>query len=160
MKDVTEARGYRNNNPGNIDAGAPWQGLMPRDRMTPAQKREKRFAVFSEPKWGIRAIARVLITYQDKRKARNGSRIDTIAEIIERWAPSVENDTRAYIDAVDRAHPRGAWDVLNVHRYEDIEPLVKAIIRQELGTQPYSQATIDRGLLLAGIEKPTRRAAA
>lgn len=154
MPDPTASRGYRNNNPGNIDRGAPWQGLAKRSDMTGEQQDEERFAVFSHPKWGIRAIARVLITYQDKRRAPDGSRIDTIAEIVARWAPPIENNTRAYVEAVDLGHPKSAWDVLDMHRYEDIEPLVKGIIRHELGGQPYDQSTIDLGLLLAGIEKP------
>lgn len=54
-------RGIRNNNPGNLEWGDPWQGLDP-----DGQAQDKRFVVFKDPAMGIRAIARTLITYQDK----------------------------------------------------------------------------------------------
>lgn len=64
-------RGIRNNNPGNLDNTNPWQGLV-------ANPAEPRFATFKDPTWGVRALAVTLITYHDKRKAKDGSRIDTI----------------------------------------------------------------------------------
>src|SRR3546814_17442973 len=82
-------RVIRLNNPGNIEHGAPWEGLDPRNR-------DPRFCGFVSPEYGIRAIVRVLITYYDKRRARDGSRIDTVREIVERWAPAGENNTEAY----------------------------------------------------------------
>lgn len=94
----TAPRGIRNNNPGNIEWGSPWQGLVAFDKRT-----DSRFAQFIDPASGIRALARVLITYQDKRRAADGSPIDTIAEFIERWAPPFENNTKAYADEVRKA---------------------------------------------------------
>jgi hypothetical protein len=64
---------------------------------------EPRFCTFKDATWGIRALAVTLITYHDKRKARDGSPIDTVREVIERWAPPHENDTEAYINAVAKA---------------------------------------------------------
>lgn len=152
-------RGVRNNNPGNIEWGDPWQGLIPvNDRTDP------RFAQFETPTYGIRAIARVLITYQDKRRASDGSKIDTVREIIERWAPAVENDVNSYVRAVrevvfgDAGVPERA---INVHEYHTIRPLVEGIIRHENGRGAldnantwYDDATIDEGLRLAGVRKP------
>ena len=46
------------------------------------------------PANGIRAIAKVLLTYQRQHG------LDTLAELIERWAPAAENDSFAYIDDV------------------------------------------------------------
>ncbi|MFC1131599.1 hypothetical protein ACFGX4_00710 [Pasteurella multocida] len=86
--------GIRNNNPGNIEWGSPWQGLKAKT------KNSGRFAEFESPVYGIRAIAVLLITYYDKRKSRDGSKIDTIKEVIERWAPPVENNSTAYAKAV------------------------------------------------------------
>lgn len=93
-----EVRGIRNNNPGNIEWGSPWQGLVAHD-----QRSDPRFAQFVDPVWGIRALTRVLITYQDKRRAKDGSPIDTVAEFIERWAPAFENNTQAYTGEVCKA---------------------------------------------------------
>lgn len=123
-------------NPGNIEAGAPWQGLddPPRDG---------RFARFKSPTWGIRAIARTLITYQDVHGLR------TVRDMVTRWAPPTENDTESYIKHIESKVGTGE---INVHRYEIMRPLVEAIILHENGVQPYSSAQIDKGLLMAGIE--------
>lgn len=145
MSDIP--RGIRNNNPGNIDRypGVRWQG------MAADQSRDSRFVVFKAPEWGIRAIARVLITYQDKRRARDGSRIDTIQEIIDRWAPSVENDTSAYARHVSRLTHIGVDETLDVYKYVTMYALEQAIITHENSMQPYSPEIIARGLELAGV---------
>ena len=144
-------RGIRNSNPGNIERNATrWQGMA-------AQQSDARFITFSAPEWGIRAIARTLITYQDKRRARDGSRIDSVREIIERWAPPSENDTAAYSRAVASALGLGPDDeTVDVYRYPTMDQLVRAIIRHENGPGPYDggwydDAVIERGLALAGI---------
>src|SRR4051812_38910947 len=90
-------RGIINANPGNIDRGKPptaWLGLATPAEMTPEQKAEKRFAVFRSPEYGIRALAKLLQTYQSKHGLR------TVRGIINRWAPPVENNTGAYVNAV------------------------------------------------------------
>lgn len=146
------ARGIRNCNPGNIDraAGVRWQG------QALDQTSDPRFVVFEHPKWGIRAIARVLITYQDKRRAADGSKIDTVREIVERWAPPSENDTGAYARQVARALGVDDAETVDVYDYATMRALVLAIIKHENGVQPYDDATIDEGLRLAGIEPPLK----
>ncbi|KGP00300.1 hypothetical protein JT27_18395 [Alcaligenes faecalis] len=164
MKD-NRPRGIRNNNPGNLEWGDPWQGLV-----DPAQgkKQDVRFAVFREPVWGIRALARTLITYQDKRRAADGSKINSLHKIISRWAPAFENNVDAYVASVGRSLCStgvcyGPHDEqVNVHDYYTLRPLVEAIIRHETnGKGPYKtistwydDATIDEGLRLAGVVKP------
>lgn len=143
-------RGIRNNNPGNIDRGnSKWQGLAA------DQTGDSRFAVFKDATWGIRALAVTLITYQDKHK------IETIRGIINRWAPPVENDTNAYVNAVALACDVSADEAVNVHNYSVMCPLAEAIIRHENGKGPlatpntwYERATIDTGLQRAGVVKP------
>ncbi len=144
-------RGIRISNPGNIERNSTrWQG------MSDDQSGDPRFVVFSHPKWGVRAIARVLITYQDKRRANDGSRIDTIKEIVERWAPPHENNTSAYSDFVAARVNLAVDEKLDVYDYDLMQGLVKAIITMENGMQPYDQATINAGLRLAGIEVPAK----
>lgn len=160
--------GVRLNNPGNLEWGDPWQGLVPRVDSMYAEigtNQQKRFAQFKSPIYGIRAIARTLITYQDKRVARDGSKIDTVREVIERWAPASENNVDAYTTAVRKAmfgDPTVAEQPLDVHQYEVMKPLVEAIIRHENGKGPlktlnswYSDETIDEGLRMAGIRAET-----
>lgn len=139
-------RGIRNNNPGNIDrqAGTKWQG------MAKDQSSDQRFVVFESPRYGIRAIAKVLTTYQ----AKHG--LNTISEIINRWAPPVENNTNAYADHVATLTGINKNAPIDVTDYEVAAPLVKAIITHENGCQPYDDATINEGLRLAGIEVPLK----
>lgn len=147
-------RGIRNFNPGNIRhaKGVRWQGMA-------VAQDDKAFVQFTAPRWGIRAIARVLITYQDKRLAADGSRIDTVREIIERWAPPSENNTNAYTASVARAlgiNPD--YEGVDVYDFEVMRTLVLAIIRHENGAGPlpggqwYGEQIITDGLALAGIE--------
>jgi hypothetical protein len=146
MANRQQPRGIRNNNPGNIDRTpkrTPWQGQVPVQDLT-----DPRFEQFTHAKWGIRAICRVLVTYQD----RHG--LDSVREIIDRWAPPVENNTEAYVQAVARKLGVSASDAISVHDYATMRELVLAIIKHENGIQPYSGALIDEGLRLAGIVPP------
>jgi hypothetical protein len=141
-----QSRGYRNRNPGNIEYNPrnKWQGQVGLgDDWLPPEKR--RFAKFETHEYGIRALAVLLITYQDRYDLR------TIRGIIHRWAPSAENDTLAYIAHVARLTGRDPGETLDLHRYEDLRPLVEAIITHECGGNPYDAATIDAGLRLAGV---------
>lgn len=135
-----QPRGIRNNNPGNIRRnGDPWQGLA-------TEQNDREFFTFKSAIYGIRALARLLITYQDKYG------LCTIETIITRWAPAVENDTKAYIQSV--AHHTGfpPTQTLDMHRFEHLKPVVKAIIQHENGQQPYSDVEITKALVLAGVE--------
>jgi len=140
------SRGIRNHNPGNIDRGQPWQGLATAAEMTPEQKAETRFAVFSSPEWGIRAMVRIIQTYRTKYG------LETVAGIIKRWAPPVENQTTVYINAVAASMNVQPDSVLDTSDPEILSPLLKAIILHENGEQPYSDATIVAGIALAGLK--------
>jgi hypothetical protein len=136
------SRGVRNNNPGNIEKSRDrWVGLAP-------DQPDERFFTFSEARFGIRALARVLQNYQKKHK------LETISEMIARWAPPNENDTTAYIRAVVKETGFGADEKLNLKTHAHLFPLVKAIIRHENGYKPYSDAEINAGLVLAGVAPP------
>jgi hypothetical protein len=144
---ATQSRGYRNKNPGNIDwsAANKWQGQIGKE----ATGNPPRFAVFQTHEHGIRALAVLLTTYQDRHNCR------TIRQFIQRWAPSNENNTDAYVSQVARAMKVESGDyILDIHEYEDLRPLVEAIITHELGGQPYPASVIDEGLRLAGVPKP------
>lgn len=137
-------RGIRNHNPGNLRRSAdPWQGLA-------ATQTDAEFFQFASAKWGIRALARTLIAYQDKVGLRN------IKQMIGRWAPPVENDTGAYVRVVAVALGVGPEEQIDVHDYAVLRPLVLAIIKHENGQQPYTDAEVDAGLVLAGVEPPQR----
>lgn len=84
-------RNVRNNNPGNLETGEQWAGLMPPLQMNSDQRAEPRFCVFINPMMGFRALAKTLRTY------RYTHDLDTISKIVEHYAPPVENVTDAYV---------------------------------------------------------------
>ncbi|MDX1800397.1 MAG: structural protein P5 [Marinobacter sp.] len=135
-------RGIRNNNPGNIEKGANWQGLAT------DQSPDSRFAVFISPVWGIRAMARTLNTYRnrDGLPGLGGPGIDTVREVISRWAPSGENKTEAYIRAVS---DYTGLDPEQTLYSGDYAALIKGIIHHENGVQPYPDSLINQGIELA-----------
>ncbi|MGS8471474.1 hypothetical protein [Escherichia coli] len=129
-------RGVRNNNPGNLEASSsnPWVGQTGSDG---------RFAKFETPEHGIRALGRNLISYQ-----RQG--IDTVGEIINRWAPpSDNNDTAAYIKAVCAQLGVTANQPLDASNPDTLQALCAAIIKHENGTQPYSPDQLSTGVSAA-----------
>ena len=146
-------RGIRNNNPGNIERSPAnkWQGRMSVALMSAEQRAESRFEVFTDPKWGIRAICVLLIAYFDRYGC------DTIPEIINRWAPPKENNTSAYTDYVQAvADEAGVFedDRLNMHDFGDLRPIVEAIIAHENAGYRYPAAVVEEGLRLAGVVNP------
>lgn len=129
-------RWVRNNNPGNLEASSsnPWIGQTGSDG---------RFAKFETPEHGIRALGRNLISYQ-----RQG--IDTVGEIINRWAPpSDNNDTAAYIKAVCAQLGVTANQPLDASNPDTLQALCAAIIKHENGTQPYSPDQLSTGVSAA-----------
>ncbi|WP_219063860.1 structural protein P5 [Pseudomonas sp. UMAB-08] len=142
---MTIARGLRNNNPGNIDYNPrnDWQGQLPPD---PAI--EKRFARFDSPENGIRALAKLLINYRGKdgMPGIGLKGIDTVRETINRWAPSVENDTEAYIKAVSVAAGVLPNEQIDIRDRRILLGVVTAIIKHENGSMPYTPAVVSEGV--------------
>lgn len=138
-------RGIRNNNPGNLEAGSNWQGLTKASEYTPDQQAETRFAVFKHPKYGIRALVKILQTYQSKYH------LDTIHAIMSRYAPSSENNTVAYALAVAKHVDIGINDQVDLRNPTVIRRMVEAIISHENGMQPYPDDVIADGIALAGM---------
>ncbi|WCE31114.1 structural protein [Vibrio sp. SCSIO 43137] len=141
LKGSTMVRGIRNNNPGNIeDNGTPWRGRVGNDG---------RFIIFDHATNGIRAMARTLFTYRNKYQGLSGiggQGFDTIHEVINRWAPAVENDTEAYIAHAEKALNLDRYTRIPMERYPE---LIKTIIKHENGVQPYSDEVIHAGIQAA-----------
>ena len=127
-------RGIRNNNPGNIRHGAKWQGLAD-------VQLDKDFCTFKSAEYGIRAIARILRTYEDKYE------LNTIAGILNRYAPTIENDTSSYIK-----HVADELDITPntkiVLTNDRLLSIIRAIIKHENGIQPYPNDIIMGGICL------------
>lgn len=134
------ARGERNNNPGNIDYNPAnkWQGQLPHD-----PKIESRFCRFQSPEYGIRAIYKLLQTYQTKYG------LNSVKAIINKYAPPNENNTDGYINRAAADIGIGINDHLNTKDKKTGIALAAAIVGVELGYQPYSPDVFERawGLL-------------
>ncbi|WP_442876627.1 hypothetical protein [Enterobacter cloacae complex sp. RIVM_C039474] len=131
-----DARGIRNNNPGNLEFSKtnPWVGQTGDDG---------RFAKFETPEHGIRALGRNLLSYQ-----RQG--IDTVSDIINRWAPpSDNNNTDAYIKAVCAQLGVTPDQPLDASNPDTLKALCASIIQHENGSQPYSDQQLSTGVSAA-----------
>ena len=119
-------KGIRNNNPLNVEkSGDQWQGMTGNDG---------RFVIFSSPFYGIRAAARILKNYRDKYG------LNTVAGIINRWAPPSDNNpTQKYADFVAAKAGLQVNQVIPTAYYSRV---VSAMIHFENGYNPYDQNTI------------------
>ena len=128
-------RGIRNNNPGNIRHGAHWLGLNPNGRNI-----DSAFCVFESPVLGIRALAKVLINY----KKIHG--LNTVRQIVSRYAPPNENQTAAYIQTVAKQLEVYPDTKIDIEKRGVLTVFIKAVIRMENCIQPYSDETIQKGI--------------
>lgn len=117
------SRGLRNNNPGNIEKNSTkWQGLS-RDQT------DSRFFVFDDIAYGYRAMFRTLRTYKEKHG------MNTIEQMINRWAPPIENNTSAYVRAVEKASGISKDTEVNVYDKDLMCKIVAEMSRVENGKQ-------------------------
>jgi hypothetical protein len=131
-----DPRGLRNNNPGNLTKdGSDWIGL---DHI----QTDSRFYQFSDARYGIRAMSYQLNKYRSKYG------LTTISGIINRWAPPSENKTQHYIQTMVNDTGIAADKTLE---NEDMKALIKAMIKMEVGYQPYSNSEIEQGVRWAGM---------
>ncbi|BFI54615.1 hypothetical protein [Yersinia pseudotuberculosis] len=126
-KSGQDALGVRNNNPGNLRVAPNSTG------------KNGGFSTFANPQEGIAALARQLQLYGDRGN-------NTLSGILHTYAPSTENNTQGYINAVSGATGANPYERLNLHSPEVLKKLVTSIIGHENGYQPYSSGDIDDGI--------------
>lgn len=120
---TAQPRGLRNNNPLNIrQSNNRWVGAA-------TTQNDPEFVKFTEPKYGVRAGYKTLMTY------RNKYGLNTIRGIISRWAPPSENATNIYIDFVSKKTGLNPDKVLPLNEYPVV---MAAMIHMELGQQPFA----------------------
>lgn len=120
---MTIPRGILLANPGNIRrSGEVWNGEVPSD--------DRSFKRFDSMTHGARAAAKIILNYQRIHH------IDTIAGLIHRWAPPVENNTASYASFVAFAAAHGVDDVLPQFDSTLLSAVMQAIFRMEQGKRP------------------------
>jgi len=125
------SRGLKNNNPGNIRRGGDtfqFEKLPSTDAA---------FKQFMNMPSGYRAMFVTLSTYLTLGH-------NTIAEIINRWAPDNENDTKAYIKTVVKLSGIKADKELKHSDGEEIKQIVAAMSQVENGV-PAVMRDVDDG---------------
>ena len=133
MNLIGEPRGIRNNNPGNlVITNIAWKG-----KVTKAMNTDKVYEQFIEPLWGIRAM------FMDVRGDIEKDGLNTIRKLITEYAPKFENNTAAYISFVSNKLGIGPDTKIQPSQYLN---LLKAIIQQENGKQPYGDDLIIKAM--------------
>jgi len=125
-------RGLRNNNPGNIRiSSTKYQG-----EIQPSQ--DSAFKQFETMPYGYRAMFMVLYTYQKKYG------LNTIEELINRYAPSNENNTNGYIQRVSKQSGIPANQPINTQDKSQMIPIVSAMSEVENGV-PAVKSDVEQG---------------
>lgn len=127
--------GLSNNNPGNLRStfGIPWMGQ---------NGSVNDFCTFTDCSYGLRAMA------VDLSNKISSDGLNTITEIITKYAPPSENDTQAYIDNVSTYTGWGADDPIDLTT-ANLANLMRAQINVEQGTgfsAMISDADIQQGI--------------
>lgn len=133
MSSKSTPRGIRNNNPLNIRKGNNWKGEK-------QPQTDGVFEQFLEMKWGVRAAFVLIRNYIRKYGLK------TAPQIIRRWAPSSENDTKNYIKVVLLRSNLGENEVLNFYNQDQMLRLFKAMCFVENGL------TISESVILEGYQ--------
>ena len=117
-------RNLRNNNPGNIRAGA-WANRHG------AIGSDGGFAVFPDAATGSRAMDALLHGYV------NNDGLNTIAQIESKWAPSSENDTKNHIKNISSWMGVGPNEKLDLNNPDVLAAYGKSKARQEGSAAAY-----------------------
>lgn len=126
--DESLPQGYRNNNPLNIIISPEqWQGKL-------VNNTDGKYEQFSSMLYGYRAAFRNLHTYM----AKYG--LNTIAAIINRWAPPTENPTQQFIDYVSNRIGVAPDRTISYSDKQTMCNLVYAMAEFENGTTPATEA--------------------
>jgi hypothetical protein len=121
------------NNPGNLRS---W-GSVPTVEKFRGSTSIGSFAKFSSVDEGLQAMAGLL-----SGKGYAGSGINTIAGILNKYAPAKENNTAAYIADVAGRTGFDPSSHLNLSNVDTLSRLMGAMIHHEQGRDPYSMSMI------------------
>lgn len=134
-----EPIGIRQNNPGNL-------------RQWPGAGQNGGYAQFGSANEGLTAAAQNLLSYQRKHG------IDTIAGIVNRWAPAGDrNNVPAYISDLSKQTGFAPNQKLNLSDSKTLAPLLSGIVKHESGYNPYSADAIERAVQTALSNTPANR---
>lgn len=118
------SRGYRNFNPGNIrQSDVAYTGEV-------EPSKDPAFKQFRTMPYGYRAMFVLLHTYSVKYHLK------TLRQMIERYAPPVENDTTEYVNFVSNRTKVADISTVDTMNERQMIPIVAAMARVENGSDP------------------------
>lgn len=127
-----EPRGIRNNNPGNLNYVGQ-NGATLEDHATP------RFARFNSAFEGFAALGKQIKAYYNgTSKAAGYQKLQSVEDIISRFAPASENNTQAYINKLSKMLGVGRGDSLNIQDPQVLATLMNGVTQIENGKNPYA----------------------
>lgn len=115
-------RGIRNNNPLNIRIGNKWLGEV-------NEPTDKDFEQFTKMVFGLRAGFVLLRRYIQRYH------LQTISDIISRWAPPSENHTSKYVEFVAQRLEISPLDKIAFEDANTMCSLVSAMCKMECGEE-------------------------
>jgi hypothetical protein len=115
-------RGIRNNNPLNIRIGNVWLGEV-------QENTDLEFEQFVSMEYGLRAAFVLLRRYIKHYK------LNTINKIIQRWAPSNENNTSKYSLTVCKRTGISGDEIIDFYDRDVMCSIVKAMAYVECGVE-------------------------
>ncbi|MFI7997888.1 lytic transglycosylase [Serratia marcescens] len=129
---ANEPRGIRNNNPGNLNYVGQ-NGATLEEHATP------RFARFNSAFEGFAALGKQIKAYYNgTSKAAGYQKLQSVEDIISRFAPASENNTQAYINKLSKMLGVGRGDSLNIQDPQVLATLMNGITQIENGKNPYA----------------------
>lgn len=129
---ANEPRGIRNNNPGNLNYIGQ-NGATLEEHATP------RFARFNSAFEGFAALGKQIKAYYNgTSKAAGYQKLQSVEDIISRFAPASENNTQAYINKLSNMLGVGRGDSLNIQDPQVLATLMNGITQIENGKNPYA----------------------
>lgn len=134
-------RGIRNNNPLNIRIGNKWVGEV-------ENPTDPDFEQFTSMLFGVRAGFVLIRRYIERYH------LNTISEIVSRWAPSSENNTSNYIRVLVERTGIGPLEKLDFGNRKQMVCLVDAMIFVECGTT-IANDIIEKAYLM--VAKPQKK---
>lgn len=121
------ARGLRNNNPLNIRKGCDWRGER-------SVQIDRQFEEFTSMEFGLRAAIKLVCNHINGHNSAHKA-CTTISSLIQMWAPTTENNTGAYIKAVEEFTGINRYQRIYANNRLMVSRIVQAMAKVETGAE-------------------------
>lgn len=116
----------------------PWNG-----QVFPTKDSRGFLSTFTTVRYGVRAAVKQIWINRDKHGC------DTIAKMIDRWAPPDTNDTGAYTSFIASKLGVGANIPVDFHNIQFLKTFIQAVAAYEQGCECLDDTTAEAAIVLA-----------